>query len=107
VPVAFCAVVAALGWPGVKRIQRLVTLPEFQGMGIGGKLLDVVAATQARAGFRVTITASHPAVIAHCSRSKQWRYFGIKKTGSTRQEFEGREVRSSVGRAVIAFEFVS
>src|SRR5207244_2611338 len=99
-PIAFCAVVAALGWPGLKRIQRLVTLPEFQGMGIGGKLLDVVAATQARAGFRVTITASHPAVIAHCTRSKQWRYFGMKKTGSTRQAFEGREVRSSVGRAV-------
>jgi GNAT superfamily N-acetyltransferase len=105
-PIAFCAIVAALGWPGVKRIQRLVTLPEFQGMGIGGKLLDVVAATQARAGFRVTITASHPAIIAHCSRSKQWQYFGIKKTGSTRQQFEGREVRSSVGRAVAAFEYI-
>ena len=31
---------------------------------------------------------------------------GVKKTGSTRQQFEGREIRSSIGRAVAAFEFV-
>jgi GNAT superfamily N-acetyltransferase len=91
----------------VKRIQRLVTLPEFQGMGIGGKLLDSVAGIEARKGFRVTITASHPAVIAHCGRSGWWRFVDVKKTGSTRQFFEGREVGSSVGRAVAAFEFVA
>src|SRR5439155_13797974 len=64
-PIAFCAVVAALGWRGMKRIQRLVTLPEFQGMGIGGKLLDIVAEGESRRGFRITVTASHPAIIAH------------------------------------------
>jgi GNAT superfamily N-acetyltransferase len=106
-PVAFCAVAPALGWRGVKRIQRLVTLPEFQGMGIGGQLLDCVAALEAARGFRVTITASHPAIIAHCSRSPRWEYFGLKKTGSTPQQFAGRNIRSSIGRAVAAFEFVS
>jgi GNAT superfamily N-acetyltransferase len=84
-PIAFCAVVATLGWRGVKRSQRRVTLPEFQGMGIGGKLLDVVAGHESRQGFRVTITASHPAIIAHCSRSSAWKLMGVKKTGSTRR----------------------
>jgi GNAT superfamily N-acetyltransferase len=104
-PVAFCAVVGVLGCQGMKRIQRLVTLPEFQGMGIGGKLLDTVAAHEWQQGFRVTITASHPAVIAHCGRSELWRCGAVKKTGSTRQTFQGREVPSSSGRAVVAFEF--
>jgi hypothetical protein len=104
-PVAFCAVVAALGWPGVKRIGRLVTLPEFQGLGIGGRLLDGVAQIEAERGQRVTITASHPAIVAHCSHSPRWRYCGVKKTGSTRQRMAGREIRSSLGRAVAAFEF--
>ena len=104
--IGFCAVVAALGWEKSKRIQRLVVLPEFQGMGIGGKLLDWVAADQAGRGFRVTITASHPAVLAHCRRSERWRYLEIKKLGSTRQVMEGREIASSVGRAVAAFEWI-
>ena len=105
-PIAFCAVVGALGWKGVKRIQRLVTLPEFQGMGIGGKLLDVVAGNEAGRGFRVTITASHPAIIAHCGRSARWRFTDVKKTGSTRQQYGEREIKCSAGRAVASFEFV-
>jgi len=105
-PIAFCAVVAALGWKQTKRIQRLVVLPEFQWMGIGGKLLDLVAAMESAKGFRVTITASHPAVLAHCARSERWRYLEIKKLGSTPQVMDGREIASSVGRAVAAFEFV-
>jgi hypothetical protein len=36
----------------------------------------------------------------------QWRLIGVKKNGSTRQRFEGREVGSSVGRAVASFEWV-
>jgi GNAT superfamily N-acetyltransferase len=105
-PIGFCAVVACLGWKQTKRIQRLVVLPEFQGMGVGGKLLDGVAADQAAKGFRVTITASHPAVLGHCGRSENWQFMDIKKTGSTRQEMDGREIASSFGRAVAAFEFV-
>jgi GNAT superfamily N-acetyltransferase len=105
-PVAFCAAVAALGWKRAKRITRLVTLPEFQGLGIGSQLAEAVAEHEASRGNRVTITASHPAIIAHCSRSPRWRYVELKKTGSTRQRLGEREIRSSLGRAVAGFEFV-
>jgi GNAT superfamily N-acetyltransferase len=125
-PVAFCAVVAALGWRGTKRITRLVVLPEFQGLGIGSQLMEKVAAIESEAeprgsaasrqtwdregkserGCRVTITASHPVILEHCSRSPRWRFLGIKKNGSTRQRFGGREIRCSSGRAVASFEFV-
>jgi GNAT superfamily N-acetyltransferase len=104
--VAFCAVVATLGWKKTKRIARLVTLPEFQGLGIGTRLAETVAEQEVSRGNRVTITASHPAILAHCSHSPRWRFLGVKKTGSTRQRFENREVRCSMGRAVASFEFV-
>jgi GNAT superfamily N-acetyltransferase len=104
-PIAFCAVVGLLGCRGMKRIQRLVTLPEFQGMGIGSKLLDSVAACEAQRGFRITITASHPAIIAHCSRSPRWHYLATKKTGGTPQRFAGRQMPTSTGRAVASFEW--
>jgi hypothetical protein len=54
----------------------------------------------------VTITASHPAIVGHCSRSAEWRLVDVKKLGSTRQRYAGREVRCSRGRAVAAFEWV-
>jgi GNAT superfamily N-acetyltransferase/ABC-type thiamine transport system ATPase subunit len=104
-PVAFCAVVAALGWKRTKRVTRLVVLPEYQGLGIGPRLAEEVAAIEAAKGNRVTITASHPAILGWCSRSSDWRYLGLKKTGSTRQHYAGRTIRSSAGRAVAAFEW--
>jgi len=105
-PVAFCAVVAALGWKRSKRITRLVTLPEFQGLGIASRLAEAVATHESAKGNRVTITASHPAILAHCSRSRSWKYLGVKKTGSTRQQIGQRAIRCSAGRAVASFEFV-
>jgi GNAT superfamily N-acetyltransferase len=82
-------------------------LPEYQGLGIGPRLAEEVAAIEVAKGFRVTITASHPSVLAWCSRSPRWKYLGLKKTGSTRQTLGGqRTIRCSTGRAVVSFEFV-
>ena len=106
-PVAFCAVVAALGWKRTKRITRLVVRPEFQGLGLGTRLAESVAAIESAKGHRVTITASHPAIVGHCSHSPRWRYLGLKKTGSTPQHYAGRQIRCSTGRAVASFEFVA
>jgi GNAT superfamily N-acetyltransferase len=105
-PIAFCAVVASLGWKKTKRITRLVVLPEFQGLGIAAKLAETVAAHEQAKGFRVTITASHPAILAHCTRSPNWKYLGTKKTGSTRQRLSGRQIACSAGRAVASFEYI-
>ncbi len=105
-PIGFCAVLATLGWKRTKRITRLVVLPEFQGLGIGPRLAETVAAAQAAKGNRVTITASHPSVLAWCWRSPRWKYLGLKKTGSTRQQLGPRAIRCSTGRAVASFEWV-
>ncbi|MEX2175756.1 MAG: GNAT family N-acetyltransferase [Pirellulaceae bacterium] len=104
--VAFCAVVATLGHKRCKRITRLVTLPDFQGLGIGPRLAESAAEQQRGQGFRVTITASHPAIVGYCSRSPRWRYVGLKKTGSTRQRLGERAIRCSTGRAVASFEYL-
>ncbi len=106
-PIAFCAAVAALGWKKTKRITRLVTLPEFQGLGIAGRLLEMVAKHEAGKGNRVTITASHPAIVAHCSQSLHWSVTGHKPAGSTVQTYRGRRIGCSVGRAVVSFGFIA
>ena len=104
-PVALCATVALYGHAGRRRIHRLVTLPDFQGIGIGSRLLDFVAEKKRREGHRVNITTSHPAVIAHCRRSPQWCAVGVKLAGGARQAKEGMRIKSSSGRATVSFEY--
>ncbi|HUE71612.1 MAG TPA: GNAT family N-acetyltransferase [Pirellulaceae bacterium] len=104
-PAAFCAVLGQIGHAGRKRITRLVTLPQFQGLGIGMRLAEYVCRLEAERGFRVSIATSHPAVIASCRRSPRWKYLGIKRCGGTPQCIRGRRLAGSTGRIVAAFEF--
>jgi GNAT superfamily N-acetyltransferase len=105
-PAAFCAVLGQIGHAGRKRLTRLVTLPQFQGLGIGMRLAEHVCRCQAARGFRVSLCTSHPAVIRVCLRRRAWRRLGIKRHGGTRQRIGGRELRGSTGRLVVAFEYV-
>ena len=105
-PVAFCAVVAMLGRKGHKRISRIVTLPDFQGLGIGMRLVECVCEHQRGRGFRMNITASHPAVIGYCGRSPRWRTISVSKLGRRSQRVDERRIKTSAGRGVASFEFV-
>jgi len=100
----FCATAPMPGRTGVRRISRLVVLPEYQGMGIGGAFLDAVAAWTARGGNRVTITAAHPAVISHCRRSHRWTTAAVRKLGSRPGRLPG--YTGSWGRAVVSFRYL-
>ena len=54
-------------------------------LGIATRLAESVAEIELARGNRVTITATHPAIVGHCANSPNWHYLGLKKTGSTRQ----------------------
>jgi GNAT superfamily N-acetyltransferase len=105
-PVALCAVAASLGHQGVRRIARLVTLPEFQGLGIASQLADLVARQYTAAGQRVTLTTGHPAMVLHLMGSPHWRRLRVQKHGSRPHRLAGRPIRSSSGRPVVSFAFV-
>ena len=105
-PVAFCATLSLIGRRGRRRISRLVTLPDFQGIGIGARMAETVAEIHRAEGHRVNVTASHPALIAHCRHSPRWRAVAVRKTGSRRVEGFVKNYRGSAGRAVVSFEYV-
>jgi GNAT superfamily N-acetyltransferase len=105
-PVAFCATLTLIGHRDRWRISRLVTLPDFQGLGIGMALAEAVAEIHRAQGHRVNLTAGHPAVLSHCRRSSRWRLVDHKPTGS-RSSQRYRDYRGSQGRAVASFEYVS
>ena len=61
-PVAFIGVLPfPSGWvQNAFRVSRLVVLPDFQGLGIGFKLLSYVSALYKTAGMRMYIKTSNP-----------------------------------------------
>lgn len=105
-PVAFCGVLSLIGKKNYWRISRIVTLPDFQGVGIGMRVAEAVARLYRGHGDRISITASHPALVGHCARSRRWRTTRVLKTGSGRTDRFIASYRSSCGRAVASFEYL-
>jgi ABC-type ATPase involved in cell division len=105
-PVAFCATLPLIGRKNRRRISRLVTLPDYQGIGIGSATLQAVAQRHRAEGHRVNITTSHPAMIDHLRRNPSWRTVDVKPTGTHASKRFRSSCRDSIGRAVVSFEYV-
>lgn len=105
-PVTFVAVASLVGKRNRRRIARVVTLPDFQGIGIGMHVLEAVCRHHVGLGQRINATASHPGLIAHCRRSPDWRTVSIRKTGNSASHSFTKRYKGSAGRAVVSFEFI-
>jgi ABC-type ATPase involved in cell division len=71
-PVAFTAVVHAMGKANYWREHRTVCLPDFQGVGIGNALSEYVASLFQATGKAYASTTSSPSMIGHRARSPLW-----------------------------------
>lgn len=65
----------------LKKIHRLVVLPDFQGIGLGKILLDYIAKMYAEKNNKVMITTSHPAMRKMLDRAANWE---LKRCGRIR-----------------------
>jgi hypothetical protein len=73
-PVAFSAWLPFVGsGPPSKREHRTVTLPDYQGVGIGNALSDLIASLWAGLGYRALSTTTHPAMIRSRLASPWWQ----------------------------------
>ena len=101
---------------GTKRISRIVVLPDYQGIGIGSRLLDAVAAILQEENWRVAITTSHPGMIAHLGRSPSWKVTACdavsgkvwtteKAVRSGKRKASDGAMRSSLGRTRVSAVF--
>ena len=74
-PVAFCAIAHLVHntiFNG-KRLHRLVVLPDYQGIGIGTRLLNYISERYFAEGYRMFARFSHPALVNALERDKRWR----------------------------------
>jgi ABC-type lipoprotein export system ATPase subunit len=73
-PVAFSAWASYYGpGPGTRREHRTVTLPDYQGIGIGNVLSATIASLWKGLGYRAISTTTHPGMIRARLRSPLWR----------------------------------
>jgi hypothetical protein len=53
-------------------LNRVVCLPDFQGIGIASRMMDVIAQHFVDKKQRVVITTSHPGMIANLKKNDRW-----------------------------------
>lgn len=102
-PVAVSAWVSACVKRGGKREHRTVTLPDYQGVGIGQALSDFGAALWAGLGHRAVSTTTHPGLIAARLRSPRWR---LTRPPSLAHPSRRRDLKHAVTRLTAGFEYV-
>jgi hypothetical protein len=57
----------------IKGVSRLVTLPDWQGLGLALILVDQLGALYAAQGFELRTYPAHPALIRSFDRSPRWK----------------------------------
>ena len=104
-PVAFSAWVQSPGRAGHKREHRTVTLPDYQGVGIGHALSGFCASLWKALGYRVTSTTTHPAFVAARQRSGDWRMTRPPSLGR-RASARLPSLRHATSRLTAGFEYI-
>lgn len=72
----------------IKMDHRSVVLPDYQGLGISGRLSEWIGQDLYQQGCRYRRTVAHPAVISYCVRSPRWREVTAKKRLNTGRKLE-------------------
>lgn len=85
------------------RVARLVTLPDWQGLGLAFVLLDALAACYRALGRRLRMTPAHPALVRSFERSRCWSL--VRRPGQTAPRRKGGADRKGAPRMCTIFEW--
>lgn len=83
--------------------SRLVTLPDWQGLGIAMQLIDWVGEYYAARGERVHTHPAHSSLIGSFARSPRWKQ--IKKSGTYTKKSKTKGVATQGGRPCATFVY--
>lgn len=88
----------------LKKVHRLVILPDYQGIGLGLLFLNEVAKIYKSKGLRFSITTSAPSLIYALKKSKNWV---CGKFGRSSKHGGELKKSGSENRITASFEFVN
>jgi ABC-type ATPase involved in cell division/GNAT superfamily N-acetyltransferase len=107
-PVAFTAVLhfphpVRSGW----REHRTVCLPDYQGVGIGNALSDLVAGLFRATGKPYRSTTGNPAMKLYRLKSPNWKSIYLNKQNNGGQEKRSKSAGRALGKTVATNRLVS
>ncbi len=102
-PVGFSGWLPHLGRGGGRREHRTVVLPDWQGVGIGMRLSNRIAAMWKGLGQRAVSTTTHPGLIAARQRSADWR---LTRAPSLARTHAGERVSHATCRLSAGFVYI-
>jgi len=89
-----------------KRVTRFVTLPDYQGLGVGSAVLNEVVGHYRQKDFRPLIVTSHPGLLHSLNRDSKWQCIrGLSRAqrGSRKKSFDSSDSRK---RKTATFEYI-
>lgn len=110
IPVAWCSVIHSPHpkVKNIKRIHRIVVLPDYQGIGIGKSFLNKIAKMYANENYRIRIVTSQPVFIYSLNKSNFWKM--IRKpsriTGKPSKKSIFYGTNFSIDRLTATFEYI-
>jgi ABC-type dipeptide/oligopeptide/nickel transport system ATPase subunit len=108
-PIAFAGITQVTGFTGYKRFSRIVVLPDYQGLGVGGKFRNAVAEIAARQPGcqRLSLITSHPAMIRSCQADGQWKLRAVSySNGAAGLKQRGIDDPAGHARRICSFTYV-
>jgi hypothetical protein len=88
----------------IKRCSRLVTLPDWQGLGLAMILVEKMGAAYKAASHRLRTYPAHPSLIRSFGKSEKWAL--VKKPGVySPRKGDSSSVDGFGGRPCAVFEY--
>lgn len=110
-PASFAGVIFRqnLGGKNIRGISRVVTLPDWQGLGLAFVLMDTLGGLYKACGYRLRMYPAHPALVRAADRSPVWRlcqrpdHFRNKSTHGTADYRDAKTRQGSRPNAVFEY----
>lgn len=90
----------------IKRVTRLVILPDYQGIGLGTKFLNFIADFYAKQGFDFRIVTSAKNLIYALNRNKNWALQRYEKEEIPKGEKANKALKRSIRTNVKTASFL-
>lgn len=93
-------------YKNMKRVSRLVIIPDYQGIGLGTKFLDTIAKYYSDNGYVFDIVTSAKNMIYALSKSNNWicqRYSRCNMQGKTSTISKNKTIRTDCKTASFQF----
>lgn len=88
----------------IKKVTRMVVLPDYQGIGIGVAFLNEVAQMYSQFDFRITTSAKN--LICALNKNKQWKFESFERTKLSKTGMAAMQTSKRTNTKTASFRYI-